>query len=734
MVKSKKMQKGMADAVSKKKGGGVTKLNPFSIRTVKSKHQTVLGRQKVKVGNPGIARERSIQIRNQTLLQEFKIKDKSNLFLDKRIGEKNASLSNEDKMIARYTSEKLRNLGRNSIFNLGEGETLTHRGKSIDKIEKFDKPDSENEDDDELLNAKYVSEAHFGGFMDKKDADFKAGKGNSRKEFIDTLIKESKTRKAEKRKLDVAMEEKTEALDQGWKELFKGHINTSGMVADKEEREREVAAQSAYDPYDMLVRQLGFERKEARGSERLKTADEVIKEEKEKLDQLEADRLRRMRGERPEQDNGRRPGLNIEDMSEIRKKSKKPERKDLDELLKDAAAAKLADIDADSSVGDGASVGEDEQEGEDAKEDESEEEESDEEESENENEDEDNYSDLDEADQEPEMDQNEKDRYDAVTKEMIAKAKSEIPYSFSVPESHADFTEIVRGRSAVEICLIIDRIIKCNHPTLAEANKEKLSSFFALLLQFIDDCATAFDEEGEGEYNLENIGLKAIEALMPNIFKMTALFPAHAAKCVQEVIKEKFDNFTSGARRKHLPGLDTLIFIRLALLLFPGSDFRHTVITPALILSLQILATARPTDRPTFASGIFLATMVAEACQLSHRFTPELINFLTGIFHVSCDSMPAGKYPPPPCKGGKLLVTTQKLAGDIEVSKLKLSEVTSVKGIDDMFRTQCLNSACILTIKLLDLYGSLASIHEIFAPVITTLKCINRDINARPCY
>jgi len=208
---------------------------------------------------------------------------------------------------------------------------------------------------------------------------------------------------------------------------------------------------------------------------------------------------------------------------------------------------------------------------------------------------------------------------------------------------------------------------------------------------------------------------------------MTALFPAHAAKCVQEVIKEKFDNFTSGARRKHLPGLDTLIFIRLALLLFPGSDFRHTVITPALILSLQILATARPTDRPTFASGIFLATMVAEACQLSHRFTPELINFLTGIFHVSCDSMPAGKYPPPPCKGGKLLVTTQKLAGDIEVSKLKLSEVTSVKGIDDMFRTQCLNSACILTIKLLDLYGSLASIHEIFAPVITTLKCINRD-------
>jgi hypothetical protein len=33
MVKSKKMQRGLADTVSKRKGGGVAKLNPFNIRT-----------------------------------------------------------------------------------------------------------------------------------------------------------------------------------------------------------------------------------------------------------------------------------------------------------------------------------------------------------------------------------------------------------------------------------------------------------------------------------------------------------------------------------------------------------------------------------------------------------------------------------------------------------------------------------------------------------------------------
>ena len=38
--------------------------------------------------------------------------------------------------------------------------------------------------------------------------------------------------------------------------------------------------------------------------------------------------------------------------------------------------------------------------------------------------------------------------------------------------------------------------------------QEKLSDFYSLLLQFVNDCATAYDEEGEGEFNLELIGLK----------------------------------------------------------------------------------------------------------------------------------------------------------------------------------------------------------------------------------
>ena len=63
------------------------------------------------VGRPGIARSRAIQKRKETLLQEYKIRNKSNVFVDKRIGEKDADLSAEDKMIARCTMERMKNSG-----------------------------------------------------------------------------------------------------------------------------------------------------------------------------------------------------------------------------------------------------------------------------------------------------------------------------------------------------------------------------------------------------------------------------------------------------------------------------------------------------------------------------------------------------------------------------------------------------------------------------------------------
>merc|ERR1711862_471624 len=120
-----------------------------------------------------------------------------------------------------------------------------------------------DEDGEELLSKEFVDEAHFGGFMSKADDEFKAGKGNSRKEYVENLIRESKKKKAEKRKADEEAEDKTNELDGAWKSLLRAMTPFRKKGDDDDDK--------VYDPYDMLVKQMGFEKKEARGGERMKT-------------------------------------------------------------------------------------------------------------------------------------------------------------------------------------------------------------------------------------------------------------------------------------------------------------------------------------------------------------------------------------------------------------------------------------------------------------------------------
>merc|ERR1711962_238686 len=118
-----------------------------------------------------------------------------------------------------------------------------------------------------------------------------------------------------------------------WKEL---NQSLAGMKRKTVAESNEAETASNYDPYDMLVKSLGFEKKEARGGERLKTDDEKIKDEKERLEKLEEDRLRRMRGEKPIG----KTHVSVEDLGdeEVKKKNKltaKEKRKLMKQLLND---------------------------------------------------------------------------------------------------------------------------------------------------------------------------------------------------------------------------------------------------------------------------------------------------------------------------------------------------------------------------------------------------------------
>lgn len=289
MAKAKNKNRVSAEKVQSKKGKmGVAKaLNPFEVHVNKEKLKVLGKKQKNDRGLPGVSRAKAIEKRKLTLLQEYKVKDKSNHFTDRRIGEKNNKMTEDEKFTARFTAVRVK-ANKKNMFNLADDEFLTHRGQTLSEIEKFDDPRSDDEDSLEEGNAgrlekDFVEEAHFGGGMLKKTGVEGA---KSHKEVIDQLIADSKKRKAEKQKTKEVTLELTQKLDSEWKDLIP-------LVNTKKKTDQDV--KSDVDDYDKIMQELKFE---ARGtvSDRLKTEEEIAREKKEKLESLEQERLERMRG------------------------------------------------------------------------------------------------------------------------------------------------------------------------------------------------------------------------------------------------------------------------------------------------------------------------------------------------------------------------------------------------------------------------------------------------------
>jgi len=540
MTKAKK--KNLSESVQQK---NKKQLNPFEVHINKDK-QKVLGRKsKNDHGLPGVSKAKAINRRKQSLLQEYKLQNKDNVFLDKRIGE-NCAMSTEDKVMARFAKERMKAYKKESIFNLND-EILTHRGQTLEEIEKFDDPRSDDElSDNENVNGKLDKnfvETHFGGgTLSKTDSTL------SRKDLIDQLIAESKKRKAEKQKIREQTIDLTEKLDSEWRHLLP-FISTS-------KESMEDINETKTDTYDITVRQLKFE---ARGnpSEKLKSEEEIIEEGKEKLEKLETDRLIRMKGlicdsnqykhksaddledgfimetiienddiiddsiaidinnkENSDTDDNEREGNNVNKEIvknvKMKKYNKNQERMYSESFnAKDKSDTDLNDKDSEIENLDN---------------EESEDDFSDLKMSESFSEDEseiqvitaskkhvlfsnDLTKDTKQINQSDKIclepiqssstytqdlsDKKQQFRNDLLKqKKIMEKAQNELSYIYNAPENFEELEKLLKHYSAEYQSVIVDRIIKYNHWTLDGRNRDKMSNLFIYLLQYVNNCAS----------------------------------------------------------------------------------------------------------------------------------------------------------------------------------------------------------------------------------------------------
>uniref|UniRef100_A0A8C0BVG8 NOP14 nucleolar protein n=1 Tax=Buteo japonicus TaxID=224669 RepID=A0A8C0BVG8_9AVES len=688
--------------------GGAALPNPFEVKVNRQKFN-ILGRKtKNDVGLPGVSRSKAIKKRTQTLLKEYKEREKTNVFKDKRFGEYNTKISPEEKMIRRFTLERQQNYGKKNIYNLNEDEELTHYGQSLAEIEKLnDIIDSDSDTEERGTLSAELTAAHFGGgggLLRKKASsgqlDEEEEKPKSRKELIEEMIAKSKQEKQERQTRRESALELTEKLDNDWKEI---QTLIAHRTPKSERKDKEVEKPKP-DEYDMIVRELGFEMK-AKPSERMKTEEELAKEEQARLQKLEADRLRRMRGI-DEQVNNKKPShISADDLA--------------DGFILDKDDRCLLSY-------------KEEEEEEGGKEDNENEEES-EEESVNEDEEDvaaDSHSDL-ESDLESEEEatgnkeqkkhktnENESQNVKELDPKMEA-AKSELPYTFAVPESYETFKSLLAGRTIEQQLTILERIQKCNHPSLAVGNKAKLEKLFGFLLEYIGELAT-----------LDLPELRTIDKLVLPLYNLCQMFPEAASDSVKFILRDAAHDMAEVIEvkgRATFPGLDTLIYLKITSLLFPTSDFWHPVVTPAFMYMSQLLTKCRITTLQDVIKGLFVCCLFLEYVSLSRRFVPELINFLLGVLHISLPKKQAQGYTVvhPFTPVGKnlelLLVCDKKDLESWQKQNLPLSTVTRLKETStteiNHIRLSCLALCFDLIKKCASLYESLPSFHEIMHPV-----------------
>ncbi|KAG0589628.1 hypothetical protein KC19_1G034800 [Ceratodon purpureus] len=760
----------------------------------------------------GQARSAALDKRKKSLLQEYKQRGKTNAFLDHRFGEHDESLGDEDKAILRFQKERMVQMQKKSKFTLDDGddddddeptELLTHGGNALSSFDDFKDNISIEDDDDAGLNADIVRDLHFGGgFVGKKggeDGD-EEGKKRSKKEIMEEVIAKSKYFKAQKAKEKEEDHDLKEKLDADFTALAQSNGLLSLVRPKKVDALKSLLAKGATgdsgsamkvlkagdktlevkekpDEYDKLVKEMGFEIR-GHASDRSKTAEELAKEERTRLEELEKKRKQRMLGgAESDDDDDEDESDKDEEQSRRQQKMKKREISgdDLGEnfVMEDEYQEKgwvdevLArkddsdeddDEDEDDEDDEGSDDGsEDDEAGSEGSDDEDGSEESEDwEHSEDELEgisgipklsakDQDLLDKLLAAKKGPKPEKEVRNLLEKESKvpQKLKKALSEVheldnalPYVIDAPQTLLEFRQLVDKRSIEDLGIAVERIRKCNAISLAAENRKKMQVFYNVLLQYFATLA--------GERPLS---MQRINSLVKPLIELSGESHYYAAVCARERIirmqKQLSEKLQSTDDISCWPSNRTLLLFRLWSMIFPPSDFRHAVMTPAMLLMSEYLLRCPVKSGHDVAVGTFICSLLLSVMRPAKRFCPEALSFLQALLLSALPKMSRSKGLPDvalhcPSHLVEFVASKQWLqvsrastvAADVQpLDFISLLTADSSATIfeSDSFKVGILYSVMKTLSGFVEVYSNILSFPEVFSPFVSLLEALKKE-------
>ncbi|KAL2542866.1 Nop14-like protein [Abeliophyllum distichum] len=772
------------------------KPNPFESIWSRRKFDILGKKRKGEERRVGLSRSVAIEKRKKTLLKEYEQSGKSSAFVDKRIGEQNEDLAEFDKAILRSQRERQLKLKKKSIYNLSDGEEdefdIQGLGSLLERDDFEDEvPFDEDEDGEAAGNEKkstILGQLYPQGTENDLEARLMAqeNRHKSKKEVMEEIISKSKFFKAQKAKDKEENEQFIEQLDKDFASMVQSEALLSltqpnkmkalkalvnkNISIDHAEKEGISASQDKFsvqqekpDSYDKLVGEMAMDMR-ARPSDRTKKPEEVAQEEKERLERLEEERQKRIVAGDDSSDDDTDAS---EDKEVYTKELRSISGDDLgDSFTHDAETrtklALIAEICRREDENDLES--DDDDASEDSEDDDNHDED------EGSDEDDDNYeetqslkdweqSDDDNVDHNLEdeggEDEEEKDNDIDIRVETTNDKKSsgskakekdsldrgkvkanikkdllehgELPYTIEAPKTYEEFSALLENCSDDQIVEAIRRIRTFNAISVAAENRKKMQVFYGVLLQYFAVLA-----------NRKPLNIKLLNLLIKPLMEMSSEIPYFAAICARQRLLHTRTKFCEDAKitgKSSWPSLKTLFLLRLWSLIFPCSDFRHVVMTPAILLTCEYLMRCPIMTGRDIAIGSFLCSMVLSISRQSQKFCPEAIMFIQTLLMVAFDKKQGSS-------------EDSKLYRLMEIKALKpllclQGQVEKINSLDflmlmdlpddspyftsDVFRASVL-FATIETLKgFVNIYEGFKSFPEIFLPISKLLGELSKQ-------
>ncbi|KAH9707889.1 nucleolar-like protein [Citrus sinensis] len=748
--------------------------NPFETIWSRRKFDILGKKRKGEEVRIGLSRSLAIQKRTNTLLKEYEQSGKSSVFVDKRIGERNDGLGEFDKAIMRSQRQRQLKLGKKSKYNLSDGEEDEFEMPGIDSLSGRDdfeddmlSDDGDNDDEDESrsnvlkqLSSHHRQNSDEGDLMEGEKNAQKAKEKEENEQLMEELDKSFSSLVQSEVLLSLTEPSKMNAL----KALVNKGIPNEHVKRD--DQNMETSKQEQPDSYDKLVKEMALDMR-ARPSDRTKTAEEIAQEERERLERLEEERQKRMLAtddtsdednEDEEKSSTQRPrSISGDDLGDsfTFDEEPKPKRGWVDEVLerKDTTESEDEDSSEDSGDADGVDV------------------EPDEDNDENENtitlkdweqsDNDDLGTDLEEDEEgERELDDDEDDSADGekeiepkgnkVLKEKVKikekdnkffnakKMKSDhtqpstqpdIPFLIDAPKSLEEFCALVENCSNADKIVVINRIRASNAIKLAAENRKKMQVFYGVLLQYFAVSA-----------NKKPLNFELLNLLVMPLMEMSVEIPYFAAICARQRILRTRTQLCEDIKNPEngcWPSLKTLFLLKLWSMIFPCSDFRHVVMTPAILLMCEYLMRCPVMSGRDIAIGSFLCSMVLSVSRQSRKFCPEVIAFLRTLLVASTDSKPTSYQESEfhhllEFKALRPLLCIRDCVNNI--NPLNFLVIMELPDDSSFFRSDNFRASLLMTVMetlrgFVDIYGGLNSFPEIFLPLARLLLDLAQQEN-----